>query len=103
MAATFPAVVLRHPKVKRFPSDDDGSVDGTLVNAWASLKSSRAKDGGDEPPPSGRNGERQFRGEKRINDTDAATTDPGRHRQGPSPRACARTPPFHEDDDLSQT
>jgi len=52
--------VLRHPKVKRFLSDDHFSVDGTLIEAWASLKSVRAKDGSDEPPSPGRNGERQF-------------------------------------------
>jgi hypothetical protein len=57
--------VLRHPKVKRFLSDDHFSVDGTLIEAWASLKSVRAKDGSDEPPSPGRNGERQFHGETR--------------------------------------
>src|SRR6185295_18821985 len=52
-------------KVKRFLSDDHFSVDGTLIEAWASLKSVRAKDGSDEPPSPGRNGERQFHGETR--------------------------------------
>jgi hypothetical protein len=51
-------------------------VDGTLIEAWASLKSFRAKDGSDEPPSPGRNGERQFKGEKRRNDTHESTTDP---------------------------
>jgi len=68
--------VLRHPKVKRFLSDDHFSVAGTLIEAWASLKSVRAKDGSDEPPSPGRNGERQFHGETRSNDTHASTTDP---------------------------
>ncbi len=45
VAAKFLEAVLRHPKVKRFLSDDHFSVDGTLVEAWASLKSFRAKDG----------------------------------------------------------
>src|SRR5262245_51723067 len=76
VAAKFLEAVLRHPKVKRFLSDDHFSVDGTLVEAWASLKSFRAKDGGDEPPAPGRNGERDFHGEKRANDTHASTTDP---------------------------
>lgn len=76
VAAKFLEAVLRHPKVKRFLSDDHFSVDGTLVEAWASLKSFRAKDGNDEPPAPGRNGERQFHGEKRTNDTHASTTDP---------------------------
>ena len=49
VAAKFLEAVLRHPKVKRFLSEDHFSVDGTLVEAWASLKSFRAKDGSDEP------------------------------------------------------
>lgn len=50
VAAKSLEAVLRHPKVKRLLSDDHFSVDGTLVEAWASLKSFRAKDGSDEPP-----------------------------------------------------
>jgi transposase len=76
VAAKFLEAVLRHQKVKRFLSDDHFSVDGTLVEAWASLKSFRAKDGSDEPPGPGRNGERDFHGEKRANDTHQSTTDP---------------------------
>ena len=76
VAAKFLEAVLRHPKVKRFLSDEHFSVDGTLVEAWASLKSFRAKDGSDEPPAAGRNGERDFHGEKRSNETHASTTDP---------------------------
>src|SRR5207245_2831393 len=60
VAAKFLEAVLRHPKVKRFLSEEHFSVDGTLVEAWASLKSFRAKDGSDEPPATGRNGERDF-------------------------------------------
>ena len=76
VAAKFLEAVLRHRQVRRFLSDDHFSVDGTLVEAWASLKSFRAKDGGDEPPSPGRNGERDFRGETRANDTHESTTDP---------------------------
>ncbi len=54
---------------------DDASLD-TLVEAWASMKSFRAKDGSGEPPAPGRNGERDFHGEKRINSTHESTTDP---------------------------
>jgi hypothetical protein len=46
------------------------------VEAWASLKSFRAKDGSDEPPAPGRNGESNFHGQKRANDTHESTTDP---------------------------
>ena len=51
-------------------------MDGTLIEAWASMKSFRPKDGSGEPPTPGRNGERDFRGEKRSNETHASTTDP---------------------------
>jgi len=76
VAAKFLEAVLRHPKVKRFLSEEHFSVDGTLVEAWASLKSFRAKDGSDEPPAPGRNGERDFHGQPRTNDTHTSTTDP---------------------------
>jgi len=56
VAAKFLAGVLRHPKVTRFLSDEHFSVDGTLVEAWASLKSFHAKDGSDEPPAPGQPG-----------------------------------------------
>src|SRR6202049_3652242 len=63
VAAKFLEAVLRHAKVKGFLSDEHFSVDGTLVEAWASMKSLRAKDGSDEPPGPGRNGERNFHGQ----------------------------------------
>ena len=89
VAAKFLAAVLRHPKVTRFLSDEHFSVDGTLVEAWASLKSFRAKDGSDEPPAPGRNGERDFHNEKRSNETHASTTDPDArlYRKGSSQAA----------------
>jgi hypothetical protein len=45
-------------------SDEHFSIDGTLIQAWASIKSFRRKDGRDEVPALGRNGKRNFRGEK---------------------------------------
>src|ERR1700753_4374465 len=51
-------------------------TDGTLIQAWASMKSFRRKDGNEEPPAPGRNGERNFHKEKRSNETHASTTDP---------------------------
>jgi hypothetical protein len=51
-------------------------VDGTLIDAWASMKSFRPKDGSGEPPAPGRNGERNFHKEKRSNETHVSTTDP---------------------------
>jgi len=53
-------------------SDEHFTVDGTLLEAWASHKSFRRKDG--EPPPAA--GSRDFRGERRSNETHASTTDP---------------------------
>ena len=46
-------------------SSEHFSVDGTLLEAWASLKSFRPKDGSGEPPAPGRNGERDFHAERR--------------------------------------
>lgn len=62
VAARFLDAAQRHPKVKHFLCDDHFSVDGTLIKAWASLKSFRAKAGSDEAPFTGRNGERDFHG-----------------------------------------
>ncbi|HUZ64846.1 MAG TPA: IS5 family transposase [Acetobacteraceae bacterium] len=76
IAAAFMSAVLDLPQVKGLLSDEHFSVDGTLIQAWASMKSFRRKDGRDEPPAPGRNGERNFKGEKRSNETHASTTDP---------------------------
>jgi transposase len=76
VAAKFLSAVLANPQVKPLLSDEHFSVDGTLIEAWASMKSFRAKDGSDEPPTPGRNGERDFHNKRRSNDTHASTTDP---------------------------
>lgn len=76
IAAKFLAAVLAQPKVKRLLSSEHFSVDGTLIEAWASIKSFRRKDGKDDDGGPGRNGERNFHGEKRSNETHESTTDP---------------------------
>ena len=76
VAARLLAEVLADAKVKRLLSSEHFSVDGTLIEAWASMKSFRPKDGSGEPPAPGRNSERDFHGETRSNDTHASTTDP---------------------------
>lgn len=76
VARAFLAALLALPQVKRLLSNDHFSVDGTLIDAWASMKSFRPKDGSGEPPGPGRNGERDFHAEKRSNQTHASTTDP---------------------------
>lgn len=69
--------VVEHKRVRPLLSRDHFSVDGTLIEAWASMKSFRPKDGDDDNGPGlGRNGERDFHGERRRNDTHESTTDP---------------------------
>jgi transposase len=75
-AQDFLAALLAEPKVKRLLSHEHFSVDGTLLKAWASMKSFRPKDGSGSPPGGGRNGERDFRAETRSNETHESTTDP---------------------------
>jgi transposase len=77
IAAKFLCAVLAQPRVKRLLSTDHFSVDGTLIEAWASMKSFRPKDGPSAPPSEGgRNAETDFRGERRSNASHASTTDP---------------------------
>lgn len=76
IAAKFLAAVLAHAKVARLLSSEHFSVDGTLIEAWASVKSFQPKDGSGTPPQPGRNGARDFHGEARTNATHASTTDP---------------------------
>jgi transposase len=58
-------------------SDEHFTVDGTLLEAWASLKSFRRKDAGPTPPPDDPgNPTVNFHGETRKNDTHQSTTDP---------------------------
>src|SRR5687768_1173800 len=75
IAAAFLAEVLDQPQVRRLLSSEHFSVDGSLVEAWASLKSFGPKDDPGDPPSGGRNGERDFHGERRTNDSHASTTD----------------------------
>lgn len=77
-AAKFLAAVLSQPRVKRLLSSQHFSVDGTLIEAWASIKSFKPKDppeSGDDPQ-GGRNAPVDFRGERRSNQTHRSTTDP---------------------------
>ena len=91
IAAKFLAAVLAQPRVNKLLSTDHFSVDGTLIEAWASMKSFKARDGSEEPPPGdgGRNAEADFHGKKRSNATHASTTDPDArlYRKGPGKEA----------------
>jgi transposase len=78
VAARFLSAILAQPRVRRLLSSDHFSVDGTLVEAWASMKSFRPRDEADGPDSGdgGRNPTIDFRAEKRSNATHASTTDP---------------------------
>lgn len=77
IATKLLTALLARPDVKRLLSSEHFSVDGTLIEAWASIKSFRRKDGGDQDSDGpGRNAERSFHKEKRSNDTHQSTTDP---------------------------
>jgi hypothetical protein len=78
VAARFFQAVLGQPEVRALLSDEHFSVDGTLIDAWASMKSVKPKtEGGDGPPAGGRRtAERDFHGERRSNATHASATDP---------------------------
>jgi transposase len=78
IAKLFFSKVVERARRKRFLSDEHFTVDGTLIEAWASMKSFQAKDGGtDDSDRSGgsRNPEIDFHGERRANDTHESQTD----------------------------
>jgi transposase len=92
VAREFLGAVMGLAQVKRLLSSEHFSVDGTLIDAWASMKSFRPKDGSGEPPGPGRNAERDFHREKRSNETHASTSDPDaklyRKADGRESRLC---------------
>ena len=73
----FFAEVLRLADNRGLLSKEHFSVDGTLIQAWASQKSFRPKDGSDDQGPGGggRNAQADWKGQPRSNDTHASTTD----------------------------
>lgn len=73
VAERFLAAIVSEAQKRKLLSPDHFSVDGTLIEAWASMKSVRPKD---EPPGGDSNGWGDFRGTKRSNETHASTTDP---------------------------
>ena len=84
-SAQFFAHVVAHAQIQGLMSDEHFTVDGTLIEAWASHKSFRPRaevlpdeNSGDDSNDErhGRNAEVDFRGEKRSNATHVSTTDP---------------------------
>jgi transposase len=76
VADEFFAAVVRQAKLRRYISSDHFSVDGTLLEAWASHKSFKPKNQPRSDPPAGRNAEVEWHGERRSNETHQSTTDP---------------------------
>jgi transposase len=78
IADRFFAAVVRQAHLRRYISGEHFSVDGTLLEAWASHKSFRPKDDDSKggPPAMGRNPEVDYHGERRSNETHRSTTDP---------------------------
>ena len=76
VAKEFLAQVVEQARVRGWISDEHFTVDGTLLEAWASLKSFKPKDGKQNTPPDDKgNPTVDFHGEKRSNDTHESTTD----------------------------
>jgi transposase len=94
VADRFFAEVVDQARLRRYLSSDHFSVDGTLLEAWASHKSFKPKDAPKDPPAggAGRNAEVNFHGEKRSNQTHESTTDPearlARKSIGTAARMC---------------
>jgi transposase len=92
VAREFLAVVLGEARRRKLLSEDHFTVDGTLLEAWASLKSFHPKDGDGTPGTGARNPDINFHGEKRTNDTHQSTTDPqarlARKGRGKEARLC---------------
>jgi transposase len=91
-AAEFLSGVVRHPQVRRQMSREHFSIDGTLIDAWASMKSFRPKEerGPDDNDGGGRNADRDWRGERRSNETHASTTDPDARLYKKAPGQASR-------------
>ena len=92
VARGFLGAVLAEARRRKLLSEDHFTVDGTLLEAWASLKSSRPKEGSNDPGTGGKNPGVDFRGEHRTNDTHQSTTDPearlARKGAGKETRLC---------------
>jgi transposase len=88
----FLGAVIKTARKQHLLSEDHFTVDGTLLEAWASLKSFRPKDGGATTGSGENNPSIDFHGERRTNDTHQSTTDPeamlARKGKGKEARLC---------------
>jgi hypothetical protein len=76
IARRFLLEVVAQARCRHLLSDEHFSVDGTLLQAWASMKSVRPIDDDDQTPRGGKNPSVNFKGQRRINDTHRSRTDP---------------------------
>lgn len=76
VAGRFFEAVRREARRRHLLSSEHFTVDGTLLEAWASLKSVQPRDDNGGPPTTGKNPDVDFRGQQRRNETHASTTDP---------------------------
>ena len=76
VAREFLTAVVAEARRRKLLSEDHFTVDSTLLEAWASLKSIHPKDSGEPPKQGDRNPDVDFRGEPRTNDTHQSSTDP---------------------------
>ena len=76
VAHEFLCEVVNQAREKNLTSDEHFTVDGTLIEAWASLKSFQRKGEKNKPPDDPGNPTIDFHGEKRCNETHESTTDP---------------------------
>jgi len=91
VARRFLLQIMDEARRGRLLSEEHFTVDGTLLDAWASMKSLRAKDG-EGGAPAGKNPDVDYRGQRRTNETHVSTTDPdarlARKGRGQPARLC---------------
>jgi transposase len=90
IAAAFFEAVLWHADSQQLLSDDHFTVDGTLLEAWASQKSFRPRDDAEPPATASGNPSVDFHGERRTNETHQSSTDPDARLYKKSSGAPAR-------------
>jgi transposase/IS5 family transposase len=76
VAHEFLSAVIKDARRRHLLSEDHFTVDGTLLEAWASFKSFKPRNGEKTPPDGGNNPSVDFHGEQRTNETHQSTTDP---------------------------
>src|SRR5207247_2546531 len=91
IARAFFDRVVAQARERGLLSDEHFTVDGTLVEAWASLKSFKRKDAPAPPPDDPGNPTVNFHGERRSNATHASTTDPDARLLGVTPHVGQNT------------